>query len=292
MFNLINKGRLLAIAMIAVGIVACEKDDVYTIPESNVEVVVPREEIIVVSEITLSTANPYVLEGITTPVTVTAAAPANVSKVAFYNGETLLGEDNAAPFTQEVDVSGTTAFNNMVITAVGFSQGVEAGEADLVLSIGKRFRISGGTLTGVIATNPNDPAVERWNTDGPTTPPFPSDGRYPGFLNWDGGGNLEVASGVNLPVAVPETGEYIAALGMASGWAGAESFLNLYFDDKVGNVQRSEAVPPNGWISFDTYFMPEPYTLAEGEHMAKIRFGGPYVHPYYLDLYKAVEVEE
>ena len=292
MFNIIKKGRLLAVAMIAASIVACEKEDDFTIPENNVEVIVPREEIIVVSEITLSTANPYILEGITTPVTLTAAAPANVSKVEFYNGETLLGEDNAAPFTYELDVSGTTAFNNMVITAVGFSQGVEAGEDQLEISIGKRFAISGGTLTGVIETNPDDPAVERWNTDGPTTPPFPSDGRYPGFLNWDGGGNLEAASGVNLPVSVPETGEYVAALGMASGWGDAESFMRLYFDDNVDNAQRSEAVPPNGWISFDTYFMPEPYTLTEGEHMAKIRFGGPYVHPYYLDLYKAVEVEE
>lgn len=210
-----------------------------------------------------------------------AADLATIEKVVFYQGENVIGEDDSKPYTVQFTVGDDVeSYTNFPITAVAYNTAGEMViDSDVLkIRVGERIPISGGTLTG--------DGNERWNTDGPKAPPFPADGKYPGFLNFNGAGNLEAASGVNLPVTVPEAGRYIAALGMASGWADAESFMFLYFGDKVSSAQRTPAVPPTGWVDFNTYFIKNPFQLEEGQNMAKIRFGGPFVHPYYLDLYK------
>lgn len=69
-------------------------------------------------------------------------------------------------------------------------------------------------------------------------------------------------------------------------WADAESFMRFYFNADVENNQRSPEVPPTGWVDFNNYMLDKPFELAAGDHMAKIRFGGPFVHPYYVDLFK------
>ena len=218
----------------------------------------------------------------------------NVARVVFMQGETQLAELTEGPFTHQFEVGDdAAAYTNYTIMARAFDAEDNMVESEaVVIRVGERFAIGGGTLTGRIETDPEHQDVERWNTIDPVanpelvTPPFPEDGRYPGFLNWDGDGNLEAASGVNLPVSVPEAGQYLVGLGLASGWEPDESFVRFYFDDNVDNAQRSPAVPPTGWEAFEDYLIENPYELTAGEHVAKVRFGGPFVHPYYVDLFK------
>lgn len=228
----------------------------------------------------LTADNPFLISGFTEPVTLTAEVDEPVGRVVFFEGEEELGEVTAAPYTWEYEIGeDVEAYTNYTITARVYDDNDnEVESADLTIRVGERFAISGGELTG--------DGNEGWNEDGPRTPPFPEDGIYPGNLNWDGGGNLEAASGVNLPVTVPEEGEYLVSLGLASGWADDESFMRFYFDDDVDNSQRSPEVPPTGWIDFNDYPLAEPFELSAGEHTAKVRFGGPFVHPYYVDLFK------
>lgn len=237
-------------------------------------------EVPVEPNLVFSADHPFVVSGFGQTVILNAAVDEAVSRVVFYEGEEVLGEATAVPYTFDYEIGPEVeAYTNITVTARVFgTEGDELESADLTIRVGERIPISGGTLTGN--------GDELWNDDGPTQPPFPSDGIYAGFLNWDGGGNLEAASGVNLPVTVPEDGQYLASLGLASGWADAESFMYLYFNDEVDDAQRSPEVPPTGWIDFNDYSLEEPYELTAGEHMAKIRFGGPFVHPYYVDLFK------
>lgn len=237
--------------------------------------------------VALSADDPFVLSGFEQTVVLTAALTgeeedlAGVSKVVFKEGSTVLSEVTIAPYVYEYTVGEAVApYTNYEITALAYD-----GDGNLIMDsevvkirVGERIPISSGTLTG--------DGNEVWNTDGPTEPPFPADGIYGGFMNFDGAGNLDAASGANIPVTVPETGRYLAALGLASGWADAESFMWLFFDDQVDAAQRSAEVPPTGWIDFNDYLLANPFQLEAGEHTAKIRFGGPFVHPYYLDLYK------
>lgn len=237
--------------------------------------------------VALTADTTYLLSGFEGSVELTAVltgedeALANVSKVVFMEGSTVLGEVSIDPFIYEFNVGADVApYTNYQITAFAYD-----GEGNLIMDtepvtirVGERIPVSGGTLTGN--------GAEGWNPDGPTEPPFPADGRYPGNLNFDGAGDIEVASGVNVPLTIPETGSYMVAMGLASGWADAESFMRLYFDDNVESAQRSPEVPPTGWVDFHTYLINNPFQLTEGEHTAKVRFGGPFVHPYYLDIYK------
>lgn len=235
----------------------------------------------------LSADDPFVLSGYEETVALTAELTgeeedlAGVSKVVFMEGSTVLSEVTIAPYTHEFEVGASVEpYTNFEITALAYD-----GDGNLIMDsevvkirVGERIPISGGTLTG--------DGNEVWNTDAPTEPPFPSDGIYAGFLNFDGAGDLNAASGADLPVTIPETGQYLAALGLASGWADAESFMWLFFNDQVDEAQRSAEVPPTGWIDFHDYLLANPFQLEAGVQTAKIRFGGPYVHPYYLDLYK------
>lgn len=224
--------------------------------------------------------NAFIISGFGEEVVLTAAVDEPVSRVVFFEGDTELGEVTNAPFTWSYEVGdAVAAYTNLVLTArVYDDEGIELESADLTIRVGERIPVSEGTLTGT--------GEEVWNTDGPTEPPFPSDGIYAGFLNFDGNGDLEAASGVNVPVTVPEAGQYLVSLGLASGWADAESFMRFYFNEGVENNQRTPEVPPTGWIDFNNYMLDEPFELTAGEHMAKIRFGGPFVHPYYVDLFK------
>lgn len=237
--------------------------------------------------IALAANKPFILGGSDQTVILTATVTgeneelAEVGKVVFMEGSTVVKEVTEAPFTYELAVASTVApYTNFPITALLYKKdGSLIMDSEVVtVRVGERIPVSRGTLTGN--------GEERWNFDGPTEPPFPADGQYAGFLNFDGAGNLEIASGVNLPVSIPETGEYLALLGLASGWDLNESFMWLYFDDQKAAAQRSAEVPPTGWVDFHDYVLEIPYQLEAGEHTAKIRFGGPFVHPYYLDIYK------
>jgi hypothetical protein len=237
--------------------------------------------------VALTADDPFVLSGFEETVILTAQLTgededlATVSKVVFMEGSTVLSEATIAPYVHEFTVGADVApYTNYEITALAYDAdgGLIMDTEVLKVRVGERIPISRGTLTGV--------GAEVWNTDGPKEPPFPADGVYAGFLNFDGAGNLDAASGANIPVTVPETGRYLAALGLASGWADAESFMWLFFNNNVNAAQRSPEVPPNGWIAFEDYHLANPFQLEAGEQVAKVRFGGPYVHPYYLDLYK------
>ena len=205
----------------------------------------------------------------------------DVGKVVFMEGSTVLGEVTVAPYTHEFVVGeDVDQFTNFEITALAYDS-----EGNLIMDtepftirVGERVAIGGGTLTG------DDNEV--WNTFDHENPAFPADGRYPGNINFDGAGDITAASGVDLPIRVPEDGRYLAALGMASGWADAESYMRLYFDDNVTAAQRTPEVPATGWVDFHTYLVNSPFQLTEGEHTARIRFGGPFVHVFYLDIYK------
>lgn len=224
-------------------------------------------------------SNLFIIAGFEETVALTAEVEEPVSRVVFYEGDEELGEATTAPYTLDYEVEEGAVYTNYTITArVYDDEDNEIESADLTIRVGERFPISNGTLTG--------DGNEGWNDDGPTEGAFPSDGVYPGNLNWNGDGDLEAASGVNLPVTVPEDDEYMVSLGLASGWDEAESFMYLYFNDDVENAQRSPEVPPTGWIDFNDYPLEEPFELSAGEHIAKVRFGGPFVHPYYVDLFK------
>lgn len=225
-------------------------------------------------------SNSFIISGFGETVVLTADVEEPVSRVAFFEGEEELGEATAAPYTLEYEIGDDVeAYTNYTLTARVYGEdGNEIESADVTVRVGERFAISGGELTG--------DGNEGWNEDGPRTEPFPSDGTYAGNLNWDGGGDLEAASGVNLPVTVPEDGEYVVSLGLASGWGEDESYMRFYFDDNVDSNQRSPEVPPTGWIDFNDYLLDEPFELSAGEHTAKVRFGGPFVHLYYVDLFR------
>lgn len=237
-------------------------------------------EVPVEPNLSFTADNAYLLSGFGGTVELTAAVEDAVSKVVFFEGETELGEVTEAPYTWSYEVgSDVVPYTNFIITARVYGEdGGELESADLTIRVGERVPVSGGTLTGN--------GDEFFAEDGPTEPPFPSDGKYAAFLNFDGAGDLEVASGVNVPVTVPEDGRYLASLGLASGWADDESFMYLYFDDNMDGSQRSPEVAPTGWIDFHNYLLANPFELTAGEHIAKIRFGAPFVHPYYVDLFK------
>ena len=245
--------------------------------------------------VALTADDAFVISGFGESILLTADVEgANVTRVVFMQGETQLAELTEGPFTHQFEVGDdAAAYTNFTIMAKAYDAEDNMVESEaVVIRVGERFAIGGGTLTGRIETDPEHQDVERWNTIDPVanpelvTPPFPEDGRYPGFLNWDGDGNLEAASGVNLPVSVPEAGQYLVGLGLASGWEPDESFVRFYFDDNVDNAQRSPEVPATGWEAFEDYLIENPFELTAGEHVAKVRFGGPFVHPYYVDLFK------
>lgn len=238
--------------------------------------------------VALTADDPYIISGFGQNVVLTASTEGTASRVVFFEGDTELGEASEAPFTFDFQVGDdVAAYTNINIIARAFdAEDNEVESEAVVIRVGERFAISGGELTGRIETDPEHPEVERWNEDGPTEGAFPDDGMYPGFLNWDGDGDIEAASGVNLPVTVPEDGNYLVSMGMASGWEEDESFMRLYFNEDTDNVQRSPEVPNTGWIDFNDYLLDEPYELTAGEQMAKVRYGGNFVHPYYVDLFK------
>ena len=245
--------------------------------------------------VALTADDAYVISGFGESILLTADVEGgNVARVVFMQGETQLAELTEGPFTHQFEVGDdAAAYTNYTIMARAYDAEDNMVESEaVVIRVGERFAIGAGTLTGVIETDPNNEFVERWNIIDPAvspelvTPPFPEDGRYPGYLNWSGDGDLEAASGVNLPVSVPEAGQYLVSLGLASGFADEESFMMFYFDENVDNAQRTPEVPPTGWEAFEDYLIENPYELTAGEHVAKVRFGGPFVHPYYVDLYK------
>jgi hypothetical protein len=238
--------------------------------------------------VALTADDAYIISGFGRNVVLTANTQGDAARVVFFQGDNELGEATEAPFTMDFEVGDdVAAYTNFNIIARAFDAEDNVVESEAVmLRVGERFAIGGGELTGRIEFDPEHPEVERWNDNGPTEGAFPDDGRYPGFLNWDGDGDIEAASGVNLPVTVPEDGHYLVSLGMASGWEDDESFMRFYFNDDVDNVQRSPEVPNTGWVDFNDYLLDEPYELTADTHTAKVRFGGPYVHPYYVDLFK------
>lgn len=206
---------------------------------------------------------------------------ATVSKVVFFENGEVLGEVSVAPYVYEFTVGDDVdPYTNFEITAIAFDQEDKMimDSDPLAIRVGERIPVGTGTLTG--------DGNEIWAGDGPTEPPFPDDGRYPGMLNYNGGGDLATASGVDLLVELPESGRYLVAMGLASGWADEESFMWLYFDDEIDKAQRSPEVASTGWVDFNTYLIRNPFELEAGVNVANIRFGGPFVHPYYLDFYK------
>lgn len=274
MFNLKKTSAFLLAAFCAAGFVACEEDGDYTIPRSEVEEIVPRSEVVEQTDIDLGGDNPNAI-AMGGTFTLTALAPESVNRVEFYNDGVQIGEDDTAPFTIEL-----APFASYNILAKGFTDGVESGQDEASINIGlARYPVSSGTLTG--------DGNEVFNSDGPEGENYPADRKYAAMINV--GGPLADASGVNVPVNIPEAGEYMVSMGLASGWADEESFVRFYFDDDEANVQRSPAVPADGWLAFADYELPEPFTLTAGEHVAKMRFGGPWVHTYYIDIYPAEE---
>lgn len=142
-----------------------------------------------------------------------------------------------------------------------------------------RYPVRSGTLTG--------DGNEVFNADGPEGDGYPEDRKYAAFINI--GGEPDKSSGIDIPVTIPEAGDYMVSMGLASGWDAEETFARFYFYDDVAGVQRTAEIPPTAWISIDDYELPEPYTLTAGEHVAKLRFGAPFAHYYYLDIYPAEE---
>jgi hypothetical protein len=210
----------------------------------------------------------------------TASVENPVSRVVFFEGENELGEATEAPYTWEYEIGEEVEpYTNFPVTARVYGEdNNELESAELTIRVGERLPVSSGTLTGN--------GDEVFNEDGPTGGAYPSDGKYAAMINWDGGGDIEAASGINIPVTIPEEGNYMVSMGLASGWDQADSFMRIYFNDEVDNVQRSPEVPPTGWIDFNDYLLDEPFELPAGEQMAKVRYGGDWVHTYYIDLFK------
>lgn len=273
MFNFIKTSRYLMVAIVAAGVISCEEDDDFAIPQSNVEEIIPREEKIVVTDIVLTASNQYILEGNAETVAIEALAPEAVTKVAFYRGDELLGEDSEKPFTTQVEISDAlTAFENVEITARGFAGDVRSGDNTIFIYIGEKIEAEAGVLVGdgneVWNENPND------------------DGLHAGMINFDGGGDLEKASGINIPLKLEQAGNYKILLALASGWGDGRSAF-VYLNDDVEGAQEvvAEVVDPT-WVAFKSYEAADPFTLTEGDHMIKYRKGQTYVHVDYLELYK------
>lgn len=250
--NKIKLSHLAFFVCFAAATVAC-KDDDETLPGDTTA-----------PTVTIAVDRAFLLANETATITAQAQDEANgsgIERVEFFNGSTKLGEDTSSPYTYTFTAG--EAYTNADITAMAIDKNDNTSQASdaVTIRVGERIEAESGTLVKAEGST----AFWAERADG---------NQHYAFVN-------EQESGADIPVTVPEAGNYIIALVAATGWADP---VTARFTVNGGEFQEV-SVPRTDWEVFGVY-PGTPVTLTAGENMVSVRQGAFFHHLDAIEVYK------
>jgi hypothetical protein len=251
----IKLSHLACIVCFAAATVAC-KDDDNGLPADTTAPTISNIEV----------DDAYLLANETATITVQAQDETNgsgIARVEFYNGSTKIGEDTSSPYTYTWTAG--AAYTNATITAMAIDNSGNTSQASdaVTIRVGERIEAESGEL--VLAEG----SEAYWQTR--------DDGnQHYEFVN-------EQETGADIPVTVPEAGNYIIALVAATGWT--ENPVTARVSANGGEFQ-AVSIPVTGWVDFRVYPAATPVALTAGENMISVRQGDWFHHLDAIEVYK------